>query len=220
MSQLDMIDNPHPAIASEKHQGICAHCGFPFSGVRDDKQFGSHECYMASDVCRENMERERERLRSTGHRVMCSNGCGAEIRKPPSRCRETNFCGKPCRREYFAARFDRFVASKVSLREIQNYDEFLAQPELPCLVDGCKWTGRNLSTHANRVHGITAEQLKEKAGFNRQTGLISTGYARYLQQFAAGHLKPPADARAHGGNKGTQWRREGREHHWKKRGVV
>jgi hypothetical protein len=53
-----------------------------------------------------------------------------------------------------------------------SYDEFLSQTELPCLVKGCDWVGRNLSQHCNAIHAIKADDLKALAGFNRNTGVV------------------------------------------------
>ena len=82
------------------------------------------------------------------------------------------FCSKPCYRQYMADRFDRWIASPEQLGELQNFDEFLSNEELPCLVEGCDWTGKNLSQHMNFTHGVPARDFKMMAGFNLTTGVV------------------------------------------------
>jgi hypothetical protein len=94
------------------------------------------------------------------------------------------------------------------------------QEELPCLVEGCGWTGQFLSRHANMVHGITAEQLKELAGFNKRTGLATPAIREAMSQKALAEIAAGKMAMGNAKyltHKGTHrpQRLEGKEH-WKK----
>jgi hypothetical protein len=124
------------------------------------------------------------------------------------------FCSSMCARKYRADRFDRYVANPESLALPQCYDEFLTQDELPCLVEGCGWRGHNLSTHMNLAHGMPAAELKELAGFNVSTGVVSRPMHEYLADLNKDRGNPlicqfaPDDlSRARG-----PMRSEGREH--------
>jgi len=86
--------------------------------------------------------------------------------------RKRKFCSITCWRRFFVERFDRFVASRVEIPLVQNFDEFLTQEKLPCLFPGCTWEGRHLAIHMSHAHGIKAEEVKELAGFNRHTPLM------------------------------------------------
>jgi hypothetical protein len=99
---------------------------------------------------------------------------------PPSK--EKKFCSRVCYRSYMAKRFDRWVANPEQLALPQCYDEFLNQPELPCLVAGCNWHGHGLSQHMNFSHGITAGDFKRAAGFNLKSGIISRPLAETLSE--------------------------------------
>ena len=72
-----------------------------------------------------------------------------------------------------AERFDRWIAAPQNIALPQGYDEFLSQNELPCLIEGCNWTGRHLGNHVNFAHGIPVEEFKRAAGFNKTTGLCT-----------------------------------------------
>jgi hypothetical protein len=118
--------------------------------------------------------------------TVCMN-CGAKMTLLPSaahgymrttgyhagRISKTKFCRKLCWRQWQAARFDRHVANPETLALPQDYDEFLTKDELPCLVGGCEWTGKNLSIHMNHAHGITKDEFKALGGFNVTTGVVS-----------------------------------------------
>jgi len=90
-------------------------------------------------------------------------------------------CSRSCWRAWLADRFDRSIAEVRTVNAVVGYDEFLSQEKLSCLVDGCAWRGDELSLHCNLAHGITAEQLKERAGFNRNTGIVSGPLARLYE---------------------------------------
>ncbi len=95
------------------------------------------------------------------------------------------FCSRLCWRKHFAERFDRFVSNPEEIALPQNFDEFLCKERLPCIVDGCDWIGLRLGQHVNMVHGITAEQLKDLAGFNKRSGLVAAPESRALSDRAA-----------------------------------
>lgn len=169
-------------------RGPCKNCGEAFRS-RTAKQYCSMDCYMASDAFRQmqknnsqKMERQwraltpeaREKISDklrTGEYIECLE-CGESIyRKKSGR---NKYCGKPCYRKYMARRFDRWVANPQNMALPQCYDEFMTQEELPCLIDGCDWSGKHLSVHVNQAHGITADEFKRAAGFNLGTGLVTT----------------------------------------------
>jgi hypothetical protein len=80
-----------------------------------------------------------------------------------------------------AKRFDRHIANPEAINLPQGYDAYLDQETLRCPVDGCDWHGHHLSIHVNQMHGITADELKRAAGFNKSSGLVSKGLAIRLQ---------------------------------------
>ena len=90
-------------------------------------------------------------------------------------------CSRSCWRAWLADRFDRAIAQVQTINAVTGYDAFLSQDKLTCLVDGCVWSGADLSLHCNMAHGITAEKLKELAGFNRNTGVVSGPLARLYE---------------------------------------
>lgn len=201
--------------------GPCPTCGKRFESRRP-KTFCSLSCYMDSPRFEEVRDEarakagigraEREGAFRADNTLACL-GCGEDFYAPPAR--KKKFCKHSCYRSYMADRFDRWVASPERIALPQNFDEFLAQAELPCLVDGCGWTGHNLSQHMNYAHGIPADEFKRAAGFNITTGVISASLSDTL---AASHAsngsalrgrRPPEDARDHmTGYKSL----EGREH--------
>ncbi len=154
----------------KKMHGPCPTCGKMFKS-RAKKIFCTMACYMLSPkfsalqktLSGHNAKINADRL---AKQKPCPN-CGKDVIKG------RKYCGKMCRREFFSNRFDRWVANPEQIALPQCYDEFLDSLELPCLVDGCDWKGKLLSNHCNFTHGITAKKLKEMAGFNRSTGLVS-----------------------------------------------
>lgn len=124
-------------------------------------------------------------------------------------------CSRVCYRKWMAARFDRFIGHIESVDKVTGFDEYLSGKTLRCLVVGCEWDGHNLGLHVNMAHGITAAALKESAGFNRTTGLISATMAAIFQgrstagsEEAASHARGGIDS----SGKRPKVRREGREH--------
>lgn len=127
------------------------------------------------------------------------------------------FCSQGCYRKYMSKRFDRYIASPVTLALPQNYDEFLTQESLSCLVEGCKWAGQNLSCHMNFSHGLTADEVKRAGGFNLSTGLVSMPlHQKFCEQNKdKGFSAPPPNA-APGKRRVNNYKsKEGTEHYEK-----
>ena len=164
--------------------GPCPTCGAMFES-RDRKIFCSMNCYHKSDRFKEIIAKRAAAQRVEDHRT-CPH-CGEMFITKPSSDRK--FCTKLCSRAHSAERHDRWVANPQKIALPQNFDEYLLQDELPCLVEGCHWTGKNLSQHVNFVHGISAAKFKEMVGFNRSTGLVSPEAWRALSDRPYDHLR-------------------------------
>lgn len=95
-----------------------------------------------------------------------------------------------------AKRFDRHIASPQTLALPQNYDEFLQQEELPCLIEGCTWRGQNLGNHLNFSHGIVAREGKRAGGFNLKTGLVCQPLHEKLCETNSGKGASPEEMQA------------------------
>lgn len=161
--------------------GVCPQCSKEFQS-RYVKKYCSMKCYTSSDdfraMLRANVSKATVArvIQMTGEppkprlEFDCLN-CGANW--VVAHGKKTKFCNHRCYRAYMAGRFDRWMASPQGLALPQSYDEFLSQDRLPCLVDGCDWVGEQLGNHVNFAHGITAEEFKRAAGFNKGTGLIT-----------------------------------------------
>jgi uncharacterized C2H2 Zn-finger protein len=159
--------------------GPCPTCGNMFES-RTSKIYCSQTCYSASPAF-EKMREENilkaikasakslEEFREL-NTINCLE-CSAPFYQPPAKKRR--FCSNLCSRSYMAKRFDRWVASPERIALPQNFDEFLTQTELPCLVEGCGWVGKSLSGHMNQAHGVPASEFKRAAGFNLGTGVVS-----------------------------------------------
>jgi hypothetical protein len=106
--------------------------------------------------------------------------CGKPYYHKPSRPK--HYCSNICRRRYFEKRFDRWIANPQEIALPQAFDEFLTQNELPCLVKGCNWSGKQLSNHMNAAHGVPKDEFKRAAGFNLSSGIISAELAERLSQ--------------------------------------
>ena len=148
---------------------ICPSCGVKFNAPPSEKKFCSQKCYIGSEQFK-NMVIANNVRRNTKKEITCVE-CGVAFVRRRSRYTQKT-CGRLCQRKWFAKRFDHFVQSIVEMGPINNFDEFLTQEELPCLVKGCEWVGRNLSMHMNMHHGIPADTFKEMAGFNKHTGVV------------------------------------------------
>lgn len=207
--------------------GPCPVCGKMFES-HNDKVFCSLACYHQSPQFKKllptmkmTLDRYREAnnaMRSKRARIKCA-ACGQIFKRRHSRQR---FCSRVCHRKFRADLFDAWVANPQDITMPQCYDEYMLQDELPCLVDGCHWKGKNLSAHLNMAHGVYAEDFKRAAGFNLSTGLITADLFKQLSDrqltgIALGDQRSPPD------NEGaiTDYHsREGREHLQKARMVA
>ena len=174
------------------YAGTCPECGKPF-GSRYPKKFCSMKCYTGSTEFRERIAAQapaaararylqlKGELPKPKVEFTCIN-CGSVSIISELKSRTRKYCSPSCYREYLAMRFDRWIASPQNIGDLSNYDEFLTQEELPCLVDGCDWTGKHLGSHVNLTHGITAEEFKRAAGFNIGSGLVTSEVSRALSE--------------------------------------
>ncbi len=211
----------------------CHQCGCRFRSY-SNKSYCSFQCYRVSAVFK---ARTREQINQVNARQRAAAGaddptcptvtttcpaCSKETVRPFGK-RDRRFCSKVCKRQFFADRFDRWIANPESIALPRNYDEFLTRDELPCLVAGCDWVGRNLGIHANHAHGITADRLKELAGFNKGTGLVTPELSRHLAERpcltdpnrVASFVVNRPDPTTLGNRAGRQPRLEAKEH-WQK----
>ncbi len=203
-----------------RHQLKCAHCGKDFRS-REERRYCSVRCYVTSPEAKARFteagkKAQAERLgRPVG--VMtewtCLH-CGDKRLVNREKDKGKRFCRQTCYRAYMAERFDRYIANPETIALPQCYDDFLDREELPCLVEGCTWVGKHLSSHANLAHGIPADQFKKMAGFNKTTGLVSKDVSEVMsrrkQQWAADFRPVPCG----GGNVAPHEpiRLEGRDH--------
>lgn len=166
--------------------GPCPTCGEKFES-RVPKVFCSQRCYSQSPQFKAMVKANFLKAVATtarsleGYRVLHTHPCmecDTPFYSPPAK--RKRFCNTRCYRSYFAKRFDRWVASPQRIALPQNFDEFLTQEELPCLVDGCDWIGHGLSGHMNQAHGVPAEDFKRAAGFNLGSGIISAPLQKTL----------------------------------------
>ena len=146
--------------------------------------------------------------------------CGKKktIRKSMRGRSRRNYCNTVCYRHYMAERFDRWIASPETIALPQNYDEFLTQEILPCLVEGCGWEGKFLSAHMNFEHGVPAEEFKKAAGFNLKTGVVTPDLSDKMREQALARgvtLIPPEPRGATLGAKRPYSSLEGSEHRQK-----
>jgi len=200
-------------------KGPCPTCGRMFRSKTRTKTFCSMKCYTQSPAFRERMASYNE------HKRLPEGACAQCGKEGIPRNRK--FCSATCRRTYFAERFDRWVANPEAIALPQCYDEFLTQEELPCLVQGCEWVGKFLGAHVNHVHGITARQFKELAGFNLKSGLVSVDLRKHFEERTRARL---ADGTLNIGNPDrdvtkavpvTKYRSlEGKEHGIKARAIM
>lgn len=151
--------------------GPCPTCGEMFRSRIKDKTFCSMKCYTTNP---ETLDRLRAMNDERKVPVTSCPQCGEDT------ATGRKYCSNLCRRRYFAERFDRFVANPEQIALPQNFDEFLLQSSLPCLFDGCEWSGPNLAVHVNFAHGISADDFKELVGFNKTTGLVCPELSREL----------------------------------------
>jgi len=155
--------------------GPCPTCGDSFKSKRKAKKYCSLGCFLNDPKTAETLRQNNEAKKSRDECPIC----GKEKRA----ARTT--CSRQCWRVYLSERFDRWIASPSQIALPQNFDEFLSQETLPCLVDGCEWIGDRLGQHINMVHGITAEEFKSLAGFNKRSGLVSIEESRRMSNLAS-----------------------------------
>lgn len=141
--------------------GPCPTCGHEFLARTKTRRFCSLKCYVDSGEAAARLRPFNE-ARAKDWICRC---CGKEAP------RKRQFCDDFCRRRFFAERFDRFIANPEDIALPQNFDEFLDQDELPCLVAGCDWIGARLGQHVNLYHGIDQAKFREMVGFNVRTAL-------------------------------------------------
>ena len=175
------------------NRGPCKGCGEDFF-TRREAQFCGMKCYTGSKQFSEmladsraksmtpwSIARRAEQARR-GEMKPCLE-CGTDVYVKKAE-KSKKFCTRVCYRSYMAKRFDRQIANPEALSLPQGYDGFLDREELPCLIEGCGWSGKHLSIHVNQMHGIVADELKRAAGFNLSTGLVSKPLAERLQSRA------------------------------------
>ena len=221
--------------------GICPTCNTEFRSVIKGKKYCSMDCYTSSISFKTRMKEmnatlQKRRLEEAGIEFTkegvailptrtCPN-CETvfELKKPSDK---KKYCNNDCRRQYFANRFDRWIANPETLALPQNFDEFMGQEQLPCLIDGCDWKGEHLGRHVNIVHGVTAEKFKELAGFNHGTGLVGSSLRKHLRDrmlswIEDGTIVPlGADLpRPASETKRRKQRLEGKEHYKKARAII
>jgi len=194
----------------------CLTCGSHFNLSYSNKKFCSKKCYFSSDLLK-SIIRERAIAQSTSLTKLCPE-CGKEYKTKKSRDSVT--CSRACYRRFFAKRFDRFILSRSDIGSINNFDEFMTQNELPCLIKGCSWVGKSLSLHINSAHGITARDFKDMAGFNRRTGLVCEELSERLSLHDRDWFKKfHGPGNAVRGAVGYKWTDEHREHRAKARAI-
>lgn len=176
------------------NRGPCGTCGKEFFS-RTAKQFCGMKCYTGSKMFSDMLAAARDKTRTPesiekraaqarkGKYVKCLE-CGEEFyQKRQDNTHQTKkLCSRVCYRAYMSKRFDRWIANPKGMALPQCYDEFLDREELDCIVEGCGWHGRGLSSHVNIMHGIQANEFKRAAGFNVTTGLVSKDLAMALSE--------------------------------------
>ena len=169
----------------------CKECGKTFFTRRNNPQFCSMNCYTKSNQFQSMLKESRERSYSaesiakraiglkTGADIECLE-CKEMFYAKKKLIGKKKFCSRVCYRSYMDKRFDRQIANPDRMSLPQGYDGFLNRMELNCLIEGCGWHGKHLSTHMNIAHGIKADDFKRAAGFNLHTGVISKDLAEAL----------------------------------------
>lgn len=205
--------------------GPCPTCGQMFASRNTRKKFCSLDCYTQSEQFK-NMRQEASQAARQKRTRPCPE-CGRMFGDDRQTSRGRKFCSTPCYRAWMAKRFDRWMANPETMMLPQSYDEFLDQEELRCLVDGCDWSGRNLSMHMNSAHGVRAREFKRAAGFNYKSGIISKPLAVLLgnRPLVGVGLEPPSrppalDAQYQLSNPHSYRSLEGSEHHRKTRALA
>lgn len=157
-------------------------CGKEFTSLKPDRLYCSIKCRCTSPdfkaaALANAVKAQAGRKGGTrkSEQLTCANPeCGKVFYVKPSEVkRGKKTCSRHCYRLWLAGRFDRAIAAPATFKEMQGFDEYLTQDNLPCLIEGCTWEGDNLGLHMNQTHGISADDFKRMAGFNLSTGLIS-----------------------------------------------
>jgi hypothetical protein len=176
--------------------GICKSCGEYFESAHGNKHYCTIDCMLKDPAVINRVKKQQKgavlaRLKKLGvtdgskpyHGVVKINcaHCGEEKKIKRSTRGKRNFCNSTCYRLFMAERFDRWIASPQRIALPQNYDEFLTQEVLPCLIEGCTWEGMGLTAHVNFEHGIQADEFKKMVGFNLKTGGVSPELAEILR---------------------------------------
>lgn len=168
------------------HKAVCKTCGKEFISRIKGKIYCNMKCYWNDPRALERL-RKRNIARSISIKTKCAY-CDAELIIKPAKIGKRNFCNHSHYRFYLADRFDRWIASPQAIALPQNYDEFLSQEELPCLIEGCDWSGKSLSQHMNFEHGITADQFKRLAGFNLKSGIVTPELSEQMRNSALSRI--------------------------------
>lgn len=220
-------------------RGPCIGCGAMFHS-NTKKKFCTMDCYSSSPQFKAHGEAIRAKSRTpesvakraaaiTKHQPQPCGFCGVEFKTKSAHAGgRSKYCSMACYRGYMNGRFDRWVASPQGLALPQCYDEFLDSEELPCLIEGCGWVGRHLTSHVNLAHGIQAAEFKRAAGFNLSSGIIGRELASTLSNSARSRSKYPdmlavRDARRSEDQPNAVSRYhslEGREHSLKARALI
>jgi len=173
----------------------CKECGQTFFTRRNNPQFCSMSCYTKSNQFLSMLKESRERSFSaesiakraiglkTGADIECLE-CKEKFYVKKKQIGKKKFCSRVCYRSYMDKRFDRQIANPDQMALPQGYDGFLNRTELNCLIEGCGWYGKNLTTHMNIAHGIKADDFKRAAGFNLHTGVISKDLSEVMSNRA------------------------------------
>jgi len=168
----------------------CSVCGSEFQSRSKHRKFCDLKCYARSKEGRAKLlaaskKGAAQRRKHKGSKQVACIQCGQAIYTTTPE-KTFRFCNSRCRRTYWRKLFDELIANPEGLPLPQNYDEFLDRAELPCLMPNCDWEGRSLGGHMFQCHGITANEFKEMAGFNRGTGLVGTQTARMIAKSHTG----------------------------------
>jgi hypothetical protein len=174
---------------------VCKQCNNTFFTRRNNPQFCGIDCYTKSNQFKAMARLAREKsygaesiakrakMLKTGAEVECLE-CKQYFYIQLKLLGSKKFCSRVCYRSYMDKRFDRQIANPDKMALPQGYDGFLNRLELNCLVEGCEWTGKHLSTHMNIAHGVQAKDFKRAAGFNLNTGVVSKDLSETMSKRA------------------------------------
>lgn len=216
------------------NRGACAGCGNEFFSRREAK-FCGISCYTGSkqftDMLKDSREKAMTPASIAKRATMARRGegkpcleCGTDVYRKKS-AMNRKYCSKACYRAYMAKRFDRHIANPEAINLPQGYDAFLDQEILRCPIDGCDWHGQWLTIHVNQMHGITADEFKRAAGFNRSSAIVSKGLAVDLQDRAKQGVALLPEYWANANQGFPKWKRttpsnEAKEHRVKARALA